>query len=62
MKTALITGGLGFIGSNIVKQLIEKKIVNKCIILDSYTGYVNPLKKITLILESYVFLILKKLS
>ena len=23
------------------------------------TGYVNPLKKITLILESYVFLILK---
>ena len=45
MKTALITGGLGFIGSNIVKQLIEKKIVNKCIILDSYTGYVNPLKK-----------------
>ena len=25
MKTALITGGLGFIGSNIVKQLIEKK-------------------------------------
>ena len=44
MKTALITGGLGFIGSNIVKQLLEKKIVRKCILLDSFTGYVNPLK------------------
>jgi nucleoside-diphosphate-sugar epimerase len=44
MKTALVTGGLGFIGSNIVKQLILKKIVNKCIILDTFTGYVNPVK------------------
>tara|TARA_B110000967_G_C18805939_1_gene521050 strand:+ start:113 stop:1096 length:984 start_codon:yes stop_codon:yes gene_type:complete len=44
MKTALVTGGLGFIGSNIVKKLISKKIINKCIILDSYNGYVNPVK------------------
>jgi nucleoside-diphosphate-sugar epimerase len=44
MKYALITGGLGFIGSNLVKLLLKKKIVNKCIILDSYTGYINPLK------------------
>ena len=45
MKSALITGGLGFIGSNIVKLLLKKKTVKKCIILDSFTGYINPLKK-----------------
>ena len=45
MKTALITGGLGFVGSNLVKILIKKKIVNKCILLDSFTGFINPLKK-----------------
>lgn len=44
MKTALITGGLGFIGSNIVKILLSKKIVQRCIILDSYTGFINPLR------------------
>ena len=33
MKYALITGGLGFIGSNLVKLLLKKKIVNKCVIL-----------------------------
>ena len=45
MKTALITGGLGFIGSNLVKILIKNKIVNKCILLDSFSGFINPLKK-----------------
>ena len=45
MKIALVTGGLGFIGSNLAKILIEKKIVSKCILLDSFGGYVNPLKK-----------------
>ena len=45
MKTALITGGLGFIGSNLTKILIEKKIVSKCILLDSYTGFINPTKE-----------------
>ena len=44
MKTALITGGLGFIGSNIVKQLIEKKIVDRCVILDTFSSYVSPVK------------------
>ena len=62
MKTALITVSLGFIGSNIVKQLIEKKIVNKCIILDSYTGYVNPLKKNYADFRKLRFSNLKKLS
>ena len=44
MKTALVTGGLGFIGSNLVKILLKNKIVNRCIILDSFSGFVNPLK------------------
>jgi len=44
MKIALVTGGLGFIGSNLVKILLKKKIVQKCILLDSYAGFVNPLK------------------
>ena len=43
MNCALITGGLGFIGSNLVKLLLKKKVVKKCVILDSYTGYINPL-------------------
>ena len=41
---ALITGGLGFIGSNLAKQLIKRKIVDKCILLDVFAGYVNPTK------------------
>ncbi len=40
----LITGGLGFIGSNLTKLLLKKKIASKCILLDSYTGFINPLK------------------
>ncbi len=41
---ALITGGLGFIGSNLAKQLLRKKIVKKCILLDVFASYVNPTK------------------
>ena len=44
MKTALVTGGLGFIGSNLVKILLKKKIVSRCILLDSFAGFINPLK------------------
>ena len=44
-RTALITGGLGFIGSNLAKQLLQKKIVKKCILLDVFAGYVNPTNK-----------------
>ena len=44
MKTALVTGGLGFIGSNLVKILLKRKIVSRCIILDSFAGFINPLK------------------
>ena len=44
MKSALITGGLGFIGSELAKSLLKKKIVNKCIILDNFGSFISPLK------------------
>ena len=40
----LITGGLGFIGSHLAKIIIKKKIASKCVLLDSFTGFINPLK------------------
>ena len=55
MKTALVTGGLGFIGSNLVKILLKKKIVSKCILLDSFSGFVNPLKDNFTDLRKYRF-------
>lgn len=42
MKTYLITGGAGFIGSNLVKKIIDN---NKIIILDNFNDYYNPLIK-----------------
>jgi len=42
MKTALITGGLGFIGTNIAIKLLNEKRVNRCILLDNFGGYINP--------------------
>ena len=44
MKTTLITGGLGFIGSNICDALLQKKYADKCILLDNFVGYMNPIK------------------
>lgn len=41
----LITGGLGFIGSNIAKLIIKKKNLAKCILVDNYSGYINPLRR-----------------
>ena len=40
----LITGGLGFIGSNIAKILIKKKIASKCILLDAFSVYIDPIR------------------
>ena len=40
----VITGGLGFIGSTITKMLVNKKDTGKCIIVDNYTNYINPLR------------------
>lgn len=41
---ALITGGLGFIGSTLANTLIKRKIVTKCILLDNFGSFINPLK------------------
>ena len=43
-KTALITGGVGLIGSFIAKQLIRDKIVEKVILLDHYGRYVDSVR------------------
>ena len=45
MKTALITGGLGFIGAHIAIDLLKNKNVKRCILLDNFGGYINPTKK-----------------
>ena len=45
MKHALITGGLGFIGSFIARHLLEKDIVDKVVLLDHYGKYVNPVRE-----------------
>ncbi len=39
---AIVTGGLGFIGSNISKKLIETKVVKKVIIVDNFNSFFNP--------------------
>ncbi len=62
MNCALITGGLGFIGSNLVKLLLKKKVVKKCVILDSYTGYINPLSDSYSDLRKYRFRDFKNIS
>lgn len=43
MKTTLITGGLGFIGSNICEMLLKKRHTDKCVLLDNFGGYMNPI-------------------
>ena len=62
MKIALVTGGLGFIGSNLVKILLKKKIVQKCILLDSYAGFVNPLKENFSDLRKYRFILVLRIN
>lgn len=42
MKVALITGGLGFIGTNLAVQLLKTKKINKCILLDNFSSYIDP--------------------
>ena len=42
MRHALITGGLGFIGSHIARYLIANEHVDEVVLLDHYGGYVSP--------------------
>ncbi len=43
MSKTLITGGLGFIGSSISEELLKKKFTKKCILVDNFGSYINPL-------------------
>jgi nucleoside-diphosphate-sugar epimerase len=45
MKYAVVTGGLGLIGTFISKQLIEKKYVDKVVCLDHFGRYASSTKK-----------------
>jgi nucleoside-diphosphate-sugar epimerase len=45
MKQALITGGLGFIGSFITRKLLEDKVVERVICLDHFGRYVESVFK-----------------
>ena len=45
MRYALITGGLGLIGSNIARQLIENDLVDKVVCLDHFGRYVSTLRE-----------------
>ena len=45
MTTTLITGGLGFIGSSICDELLKKNYSSKCILVDNFGGYMNPIKE-----------------
>lgn len=42
MNCALITGGLGFIGTHIAHQLLRGKHVEKVVLLDHYGSYIRP--------------------
>ena len=43
--TALITGGLGLIGSFIARDLINHNIVDKVVLLDHFGRYVSSVRE-----------------
>ena len=42
MKIALITGGLGFIGTNLAANLLKTKKIKKCVLLDNFSSFIDP--------------------
>jgi len=46
MKTILVTGGTGFIGSNLIKKLIQDENNNIICVDNNYTGDLNNLKEL----------------
>ena len=44
-NVALITGGLGLIGSFIARRLVEQSLVDKVVLLDHYGGYVDSTRR-----------------
>jgi UDP-glucose 4-epimerase len=45
MTYALITGGLGFIGSFVARQLLSEGLVDKVVVLDHFGRYVSSLRQ-----------------
>ena len=45
-KKVLVTGGAGFVGSNLVKKLIEEQQANVTVLDDLFTGNQNFLKNL----------------
>ena len=47
MRHALITGGLGFIGSFIARKLLADGIVDRIVLVDHYGSFISPVHNIT---------------
>lgn len=45
MRYALVTGGLGFIGSFIARRLLKDGLVDKVVLLDHFGKYISPLRE-----------------
>ena len=56
MKNILVTGGAGFVGSQLISEIEKNKKIKKIISLDNYS---SGTKKITLSLKKLFILIMK---